>query len=66
MIGYWESENIYFSNDELGEKNKIIYIKENGQDSEDSNSEFNWEKSSKMKLKLEWMNNSLTPNPKKN
>ncbi|MCL5244272.1 SH3 domain-containing protein [Cellulophaga sp. 20_2_10] len=64
-IGYWESENIYFPSDELGEKNKIIYIKENGQDSEDRDSEFNWEKSSKMKIKLEWKNNSLTPNPKK-
>ena len=64
-IGYWESENIYFPSDELGEKNRIIYIKENGQDSEDRDSEFNWEKSSKMKIKLEWKNNSLTPNPKK-
>jgi hypothetical protein len=64
-IGFWESENLYFPKDSLGEKNKIIYIKEKGQYSESysEQNEPNWEKSSKIIRRLEWYNNELKPNP---
>jgi len=65
-IGLWESEKLYFPEDALGIKNKIIYIKEEGtySESKPEESEPDWEKSSKIKLKLEWINNKLKPNPK--
>ncbi|NQY29451.1 MAG: SH3 domain-containing protein [Flavobacteriaceae bacterium] len=65
-IGIWESEQLYFPNDSLGVKGKIIYIIEEGEfsDSETEESEPDWEKSSKIKLKLKWVDNKLTPNPK--
>lgn len=65
-IGFWESENLHFPKDSLGVKNKIIYIKEKGEDSESESKEnkTTWEKSSKIKIELEWNNNELKPEPK--
>lgn len=66
-IGFWESENLYFPKDSLGIKNKIIYIQAEGEYSEEDNLEEGvplWEKSSEIKLKLDWINNRLQPNPK--
>ena len=65
-IGFWESEDLYFPKDSLGVKNKIVYIKEKGEDSESESKENKtvWEKSSKIKIELEWSNNKLTPRPK--
>ncbi|MDC1162090.1 SH3 domain-containing protein [Tenacibaculum sp.] len=65
-IGIWESENLYFPNDSLGIKNRIIYIRRKGEysDNEPEENVYNWEKSSEVKLKLEWNNDKLTPNPK--
>lgn len=65
-IGFWYSEELIFPKDSLGVKDKIIFLKENGEysqnDLEESNTD--WEKSSKFKLKLDWINNKLEPNPK--
>lgn len=65
-IGFWESENLYFPIDSLGEKNKIIYIKEKGEypDYDSDENEPKWEQSIKIILELEWTNNELKPNPK--
>ena len=65
-VGIWESENLYFPKDSLGIKNRIIYIKEKGEysESETNETEPDWEKSSKIKIKLEWINNKLSPEPK--
>ena len=65
-VGIWESENLYFPKDSLGIKNRIIYIKEKGEYSESETNETkpDWEKSSKIKIKLEWINNKLSPEPK--
>jgi len=65
-VGLWRSENLYFPKDSLGIENKIIYIKEEGEysESEIGESEPDWEKSSKIKLKLEWIDDGLKPDPK--
>lgn len=64
---FWESEELYFPKDELGLKGKIILIKEEGSYGLDELSDvegYTWEKSSKITLKLKWLDGKLKPNPK--
>ena len=65
-IGFWESETLIFPNDPSGEKDKIIFLKEDGQypDDEESNDEPIWEKTSSIKIDLKWVDSKVLPNPR--
>ena len=65
-IGFWESETLIFPNDPNGEKDKIIFLKEDGQypDDEESDDEPIWEKTSSIKIDLKWVDSKVSPNPR--
>lgn len=65
-IGFWESEILIFPNDPNGEKDKIIFFKEDGQypGDEESDDDPIWEKTSSIKIDLKWVDSKISPNPR--
>jgi len=64
--GSFTDESLIFPSDSLGIKNKIIYVRRNEESEEDDRYRI-WEVTStqKLKLKLEWVDGKLKPDPKK-